>query len=292
MQSGGNLILITGGAGFIGSTLAEALLKDGNIVTTLDKLTSRRMQNISHLKKNPNFHLKSADMLDEKTLQKCVNHCDTVYHLSANADVRTGLDDPRKDFQQNITATHHLLEVMRKSPDCKRIVFTSSSTVYGSALITPTDEKYSPLYPISIYGASKLACEAMISGFCHMFDMSGVSARLANIIGPRSRRGVIYDFISKINADSSHLDVLGDGTQNKSYLYIDDCVNALMRIKNVDANYDVFNIGSDDQIKVFDIARIVAREMKMKSIDIRCKGSIDGTGWKGDVKEMLLDSAR
>ena len=189
-------------------------------------------------------------------------------------------------------ATYNVLEAMRNSKNCKKIVFTSSSTVYGEPDVIPTSEKYSPLIPISLYGATKLACEAMISGYCHMFNMLGVTVRLANIIGPTSTHGVTHDFVTKLYATPGYLEILGDGKQNKSYLYIDDCINALIHVATIERTFEIFNAGSNDRINVLDIANIVINEFSLDNVILRFTGGIDGRGWKGDVKDMLLDSSK
>jgi UDP-glucose 4-epimerase len=156
----------------------------------------------------------------------------------------------------------------------------------------PTSEKYSPLIPISLYGATKLAGEALIAGYCHMFNMTGVAMRLANVVGPRSSHGVIYDFITKLYANPEHLDILGDGKQSKSYLYIDDCINALLHVLKIERTFEIFNVGSNDKLSVLEIANTVTKELSLNNVNVTFTGGVDGRGWKGDVKEMLLDSSK
>lgn len=285
-------VLVTGGAGFIGSSLIEALLPRDIRVTVLDNFSTGLYEDIKKFEKSQNFRLVNGDVLDGTLLKKLLENADSVFHLSANPEVRIGITDTEIDYKQNINATYNLLNAMRQSSSCKKIIFTSSSTVYGEALKMPTGEEYAPLVPISLYGASKLACEAMISGFCHMFDMIGVVIRLANIVGPRSRHGVIYDFVKKLESDSSRLEILGDGKQNKSYLYIDDCVNSIFKLGNTNHRFDAYNIGSDDQIPVSEIGHIVINEMGVKNTEIIYTGGHSGAGWKGDVKDMILDCSK
>jgi UDP-glucose 4-epimerase len=327
--------LITGGAGFIGSSLAGALLlfKKNYHVTVIDNLSRGHLKNISNWLGSPRFEFVQGDLLDYSTsnpseqkasaLQKIVDNSDIIFHLAANPDVAIGTVNTHIDFQQNVQATYNLLEAIRKSqpvPDSenvirdhtrkkKMVIFASSSTVYGKANKRPTPENYSPLYPISLYGSTKLACEAIISGYCHMFDIYGIVARLANIIGPRNTHGVIYDFIKKLSVHPDFLYILGNGQQNKSYLYIDDCVNALILLselmqknsefiietqQNVDkrqeipgvkssageigsqndkksdlTQYDVFNIGSDDTITVMQIAKLVIDQLSLKNENVK-----------------------
>jgi UDP-glucose 4-epimerase len=213
-----------------------------------------------------------------------------VFHLAASPDVRTGVRDPRTDFEQNLVATRNLLEAMRMSESGKNLVFASTSTVYGEAKSIPTHEDYGPMMPVSLYGATKLGCEALIMAYCHLFDMRAVIYRFANIVGPRSRHGVIYDFIEKLRSDCRELEVLGDGTQSKSYMVVDDCVEAfLFGHPPASDRVEVFNIGSDDMVDVKTIARIVIEEMGLSDVKLRFAAGVEGRGWPGDVKEMQLE---
>jgi UDP-glucose 4-epimerase len=285
-------ILVTGGAGFIGSSLVNLLMQSKNKVIVFDNLYSGSYGNISNWSSNQNFKFIHADLLDQFLLRKSVNACDIVFHLAANSEVKVGATDTKIDYEQNVLTTYNVLEAMRNSKNCKKIVFASSSAVYGEPDVIPTSEKYSPLIPISLYGATKLACEAMISGYCHMFNMSGVVVRLANIIGPINTQGVTHDFVTKLYATPGCLEILGDGKQNKSYLYIDDCINALIHLATIERTYEIFNAGSNDRINVLDIANIVINELSLDNVILRFTGGIDGRGWKGDVKQMLLDSSK
>jgi len=289
-----NRVLVTGGIGFIGSSLVDRLLQSGNEVIVFDHFCKDREGNLSNWLTNPNFKFVCGDMLDLPSLVKAVDTCSTIFHLAANSDVRIGASDTKLDYEQNILATYNLLEAMKNSNNtqCKKIIFTSTSAVYGEAMIQPTSETYLALMPISLYGASKLACEAMISAYCHMFGMSGIVVRLANVIGARSTHGVIYDFMMKLSANPKYLEILGDGQQNKSYLYIDDCINALMCAGKIQKTLEVFNAGSDDRIKVLDIANIIIKELSLDNVNLKFTTGIEGRGWKGDIKEMLLDSSK
>jgi UDP-glucose 4-epimerase len=284
-------VLVTGGAGFIGSSLLEELVRLEDKIIVYDNLSTGSKENISGLLDSPNLTLIQGDVLDQSSLKKAVHNSDIVFHLAANTDVRIGSTDTKLDYEQNILATYNLLEAMKNSKSCKKIVFTSTSTIYGDAKIMPTSESYAPLKPISMYGGSKLACEAIISGYCHMFNLSGVVVRLANVVGPLSRHGVIYDFVSKLSANPKYLEVLGNGKQNKSYLYIDDSTNALLKAAKIEKTFEIVNAGSKDNIHVADIAKIVIRELCLEDVIIRYTGGIDGRGWNGDVKEMLIDTS-
>jgi UDP-glucose 4-epimerase len=289
-------IIVTGGAGFIGSSLVKELIKSKNEVVVFDNFSRGNESNISRWIGRSNFKLVKADMLDKFSLSENVSRCDVVFHLAANPEVRLGAIDTKIDYEQNLLATYNLLEAMKNSTSCKTIVFASSSTVYGEPNTIPTSETYSPLIPISLYGASKLACEALIAGYCKMFDISGIALRLANVIGPETTHGVIYDFITKLIGIPANLDILGDGTQDKSYLFIDDCIHALAiaeRLAAKNENYfDIFNVGSTNKISVLEIAKIVIKALSLQNVKVKIRGGIDGRGWKGDVKQMLLDCSK
>ena len=276
-------VLVTGGAGFIGSHLIDALV-DKNEIVCIDNFSSGKME---FIKQNlDKIELVKGDLLYRNDIKKAIKDIDIVFHLAANPDVRLGAIDTNIHFQQNIVATYNLLEEMRMA-GVKKIVFTSSSTVYGEASIIPTPENYGPLVPISLYGASKLAAEALITAYCHTFDMEAKIYRFANVVGPRSTHGVIYDFINKLRKNPKELEILGDGSQKKSYLYIDDCIDAMLFGLKSNKKVEIFNIGSEDWINVKKIAEIVSQEMNLNPKFI-FTGGVDGRGWKGDVKIMRL----
>jgi UDP-glucose 4-epimerase len=215
---------------------------------------------------------------------------DIVFHLAANPSVAVGETDTRVHLEQNALTTYNLLEAMRRA-GVRKIAFTSTSTVYGEAKIIPTPEDYGPLKPISLYGASKLACEAMISSYCHTFDMQAWIYRFANIVGERGNHGVIVDFIRKLRANPNELEILGSGAQRKSYLDVRDCVDAMIHcVEHADEQVNIYNIGSQDTIDVREIADIVVKTMGLDGVRYRFTGGIDGRGWKGDVKLMCLST--
>ena len=281
--------LVTGGAGFIGSHLIDELLKQGYEVSCLDNFSSGKKEFIE--KKLDEIALIKGDLLKKEDIKNAIDNCDIVFHLAANPDVRSGIENTKTHFDNNIIATYNLLEIMRKK-DVRKIVFTSSSTVYGEARIMPTPENYAPLIPISIYGASKLASEALIAAYCNTFDMKSVIYRFANVVGPRSTHGVIYDFIRKLRANQDELEILGDGKQKKSYLYINDCINAtLFGLNNARERMEIYNIGSEDWTDVKKIADIISNNMSLTP-SYKFTGGIGGRGWKGDVKLMRLDISK
>lgn len=276
---------MTGGAGFIGSHLVDALMNSGYNVTVIDNLSQGRIENISRWIRESRFKFIEGDVTDLETMIKAVKSSEAVFHLSANPEVRLG--DPVTHFKQNVYAMYVVLEAMRIN-NVKRLVFTSSSTVYGEATILPTPEDYSPLIPISIYGACKLASESLIIGYSKMFGMDSIILRLANVVGSRSRHGVIVDFMRKLYADQRKLEVLGDGEQTKSYIYIKDCIDAVLKsFENIEG-IQIYNVGSEDAINVKTIAKIVIDELGLENVEIIYKGGVDGRGWPGDVRKMLL----
>jgi len=279
--------LVTGGAGFIGSHLIDALLEKGHDVKCIDNFSSGKREFIEQ-SMDKGLELIEGDLLNRDDIKKALNGCDTVFHLAANPDVRLGVENTKVHLEQNIIATYNLLEEMREK-GIKKIAFTSSSTVYGEAEQIPTPESYGPLIPISLYGASKLAAEGLISAYCHTFDMQSVIYRFANVVGPRSTHGVTYDFINKLRKNPDVLEILGDGSQKKSYLYISDCIDAMLfGMEKSKSKVEIFNMGSEDWVDVKKIADIVSREMGL-SPEYKFTGGVDGgRGWKGDVKIMRL----
>lgn len=281
--------LVTGGAGFIGSHLIDALLERGYEVKCIDNFSSGRREFIE--KNIDKIELIEGDLLNPEDIKKAIKGCDIVFHLAANPDVRLGAVDTKIHFDNNILATYNLMEEMRKE-GVKKIAFTSSSTVYGEASIIPTPENYGPLIPISLYGASKLSAEALISSYSHTFDIEAIIYRFANVVGPRSTHGVIYDFIKKLRKNPEELEILGDGKQKKSYLYIDDCIDAMFfGIEHAKEKTEIYNIGSEDWTEVTEIADIVSEEMNLHP-EYRFTGGVGGRGWKGDVKIMRLDISK
>ncbi|MCQ8894385.1 MAG: NAD-dependent epimerase/dehydratase family protein [Methanolinea sp.] len=277
--------VVTGGAGFIGSHLVDALVARGEPVLVIDSLRTGSLENISSHLSEGRVRFIQGDLLGEGW-QESLRGAGRVWHLAADPDVRLGAVSPASQVQQNILATWHLLEAMRMS-GVSEIVFTSTSTVYGDAKVIPTPEEYAPLEPVSVYGATKLSCEALISAYCHSFGMRGWIFRFANIIGARSNHGVIWDFIQKLSADPRRLEILGDGRQSKSYLEVGACVDAMLYAVAHSADpVNVFNIGSEDWIDVRSIADLVVSAMKLSGVEYSFTGG--ERGWVGDVPRMQL----
>ena len=286
------LILVTGGAGFIGSHLVDALMSRHCRVRVVDNLSSGSLGNVDRWLNSSGFELVRGDLKDPETAARSVDHVDMVFHLAANPDVRSGETDPSVHFHENSLVTFYLLEAMRKSKTARSMVFASSSTIYGEATKVPTPEDYGPLLPISVYGASKLGCESFIASYCHTYGLKAALLRFANVVGLGSNHGVIVDFIRKLRKNPKELEILGDGNQNKSYLHIKDLISALFVIlDNVgqSGSVEAYNVGSLDQASVKRIAQIVAEEMHLEKPKFRFNNLLnDGRGWKGDVKIMQL----
>ena len=276
--------IVTGGAGFIGSHLVDLLLSRGDSVTVIDSMVAGRMMNLEH-NIGSLTAFRHADLLDDGW-QDLFAGADRVYHIAADPDVRGSARKSYEVYTNNVTATVRVLEAM-KEHNVPEIVFTSTSTVYGEADVIPTPETYAPMIPISVYGASKLACEAMISAYAATYGMKAWVYRFANIIGSRSTHGVIYDFIRKLQNDPAQLEILGDGRQSKSYLAVENCVAAMVYAPTVsDGTFNVFNIGSEDWVSVKQIAELIVEEMDLKNVSFHFTGG--DRGWVGDVPMMRL----
>jgi UDP-glucose 4-epimerase len=280
---------VTGGAGFIGSHLVDRLISDGYNVTVFDNLSSGNKEFFSHHVGNSCFLFIKADLLDKKVLEEEIKGHDVVFHIAANPDVRGGVDDPSM-AEKDMLATYNLLDAMRKS-DVKKIVFSSSSVIYGETPAIPLPEDYGPLLPISVYGAAKLASEGLISSFAHTFDMKGWMFRFANVVGVRGTHGVIVDFINKLKKNPCELEILGDGRQKKPYLYVTECVDGIMHgFMHADEQINVFNLGVDSATEVTHIGELVVDEMGLKNVDFKYTGG--KRGWKGDVPHFQFDISK
>jgi len=284
-----NSVLITGGAGFIGSHLAEKLIESGIKVKVLDNLVTGKKENLENCWNKKNFEFFQQDLGNLDTVD-FLDNVDIVFHLAADPEVRTGYDKPENSFNENIVNTFNLLQKIKHSK-VKKFMFASSSSVYGNANVLPTPENYSPLLPISHYGASKLACEALISSFCHNYDIDGMIIRPANVIGARGHHGLIWDLIHKLKKDQSKLEILGNGKQSKSFIHISDTIEGIFHIiNNTKEKIEIFNIGSEDSIEIINVAKIVCKNMHLENIVIHTKEKEEGgIGWKGDIKKAHLD---
>ena len=288
-----NSALITGGAGFIGSHLAEKLVGEGIETKILDNFATGRKDNLLGCMDKQNFSLFDLDLGKLGSQEDYLENVEVVFHMAADPEVRTGYDNPKNSFEQNIVNTFNLLQKIKHSK-VKKIVFASSSSVYGDAKILPTNEEYGPLCPISHYGASKLACEAIVSSFCYNYDIDGIILRPANVIGSRGRHGLIWDLVHKLKNDKNRLEVLGDGKQTKSFIHISDMIKGILQsMKKGENGVDIFNVGSEDGVEIINVAKIVCKNMKLPNIEIFTTGGIEnGRGWKGDIKIAHLDISK
>lgn len=277
--------VVTGGAGFIGSHLIDHLVRQGEEVVVIDSLAAATRNHIIRYIQSGAISFVQADLLSD-IWQEEFTGANRVYHLAADPDVRESALHPDNQLNNTIIATHRVLEAMR-THHVKEIVFTSTSTVYGDATVIPTPETYTPMEPVSVYGAAKLACEALISAYCHSFDMQSWIYRFANIVGSRSGHGVITDFIRKLKENPEQLTILGDGKQTKSYLEVTVCVSAMLfGVHHAEKKVNYLNIGSEDWIDVTTIADIIVHELGLSDVAYHYTGG--ARGWVGDVPKMQL----
>ncbi len=279
-------VFITGGAGFIGSNLTKNLLKKNHIVYVYDNFTSGKKEYLP--KPSQKLNIITGDTRDTNTLQKVMKGFDIVYHFAANSDVRKGSSDTSLDLEQNTLATHSVLEAMRVNK-IKTLVFPSSMTVYGNVHNQKVSESFGPCLPISLYAASKLANEGMISAYCNLYGIRAYIFRFANVIGMPSTHGVIHDLVNKLLKNSKKLEVLGNGLQEKPYVYIDDACSVVeFALRKCNEKINLFNVGPDDTISVRTIVKIILSEMKLKNV--QTSYAVTSYGWKGDVPRFKLDS--
>jgi UDP-glucose 4-epimerase len=280
-------ILVTGGAGFIGSHLVDHLIREGHQVKVYDNLSGGNRDFLNHHTKNKRFTFVKADLADQKTLRRESKNIDMVFHLAANSDISKGITDPSIDFRETSQNTFNLLQAMKEN-GIKKIFFTSGSGIYGDVGSTYTKENFGPLVPVSMYGATKLSAEAMIYAFSNFYDIQVWVLRPANIIGPRLTHGVVFDFIRRLKKNSKKLQILGDGKQSKSYLYVLDVINAIdLVVKKTKKKINIFNIASNSFITVNSIADIITKEMNINPKQSWTGGKI---GWKGDVAKVRINN--
>ena len=282
-------LLVTGCAGFIGSTLVDRLLASGHSVIGIDNFSTGQRRFLDHALSNPNFTLFQIDLLDLDALKKTFIGGEAVFHLSANADVRFGTDHPRKDLEQNTIATYNVLEAMRAN-GIKRIAFSSTGSVYGESPVVPTPENGPFPIQTSLYGASKAACEGLISAYCEGFGFQSWVFRFVSILGERYTHGHVFDFYQKLQADPTCLPVLGNGKQRKSYLYVQDCIDAiLLAMDKATEKVNIFNLGSDGYCEVNDSIGWICQEL---GVTPRLEYSGGDRGWIGDNPFIFLDTQK
>ena len=281
--------LVTGCAGFIGSSLTDRLLQEGHEVIGYDNLSTGLLSFLENAQQSSHFKLVQADLLDKSSVIAAMRDVDVVFHLAANADVRFGPKHPHKDLEQNTIATFNVLEAMRHH-HVKRIAFASTGSIYGEAIVFPTPEN-SP-FPIqtSLYGASKLAAEGLIQAYSEGFDFQSYIFRFVSILGERYTHGHVFDFYKQLLKDPTHLHVLGNGKQRKSYLYIQDCLDAIfVALQKAQEKINIFNLGTDEYCEVNDSIRWICEHLNL-SPKLRYTGG--ERGWIGDNPFIFLDCKR
>ena len=282
-------VFVTGGAGFIGSHLVNTILDTTNdAVTAFDNFSTGRRFHFGERVSDPRLSIVEADAKDQDSLIYAIRGHDIVYHFASNSDIARAQQEPSVDFLNGTLLTHNVLEAMRIT-GVKRIVFTSGSGVYGEVDSTPVAENYDRMIPVSTYGACKLACEALISAYSFMFDITGTVFRFANVVGPHQTHGVAYDFIRRLAQDPTQLKIFGDGTQSKPYVHVDDILRAFFLMEKTQVSgYDVFNVGTQDHITVREIADIVCERMGLNNVKYLFTGG--SRGWKADVPVYRLNT--
>ena len=282
-------VFVTGGAGFIGSNLVDRLLEVGHEVTAYDNFSTGQKTFLEHASGSPAFTLVEGDVLDIDRLTDAMARCDLVFHLAANADLRFGREHPRKDLDQNTIATFNVLEAMRAN-HVRRIAFSSTGSIYGEPEIFPTPENAPFPIQTSLYGASKLAGEGLIQAYCEGFEFQGYIFRFVSILGERYTHGHVFDFFKQLRADPDRLHVLGNGHQRKSYLYIQDCLDAmLLVIERAQGKINIFNLGTDEYCEVNDSIRWITEHLGVCPELSYAGGE---RGWIGDSPFIFLDCSK
>ena len=287
-------IFVTGAAGFIGSNLVDRLLADGKLVVGWDNFSTGQRKFIEGALRHKNFQLIEGDNLDLPTLTRAMAGCDTVFHLAANADVRFGLDHPARDLQQNTVATFNVLEAMRAN-GVKRIAFSSTGSVYGESAVIPTPEDAPFPVQTSLYAASKVSGEGMISSYCEGFKLEGYIFRFVSILGERYTHGHVFDFYKQLLEHPDRLKVLGDGSQRKSYLYVQDCVSAMLHVMNLGTarpakhGVQIYNLGNNEYVQVNDSIGFICSTLGLKP---KLEYTGGNQGWVGDNPFIFLDTRK
>jgi UDP-glucose 4-epimerase len=285
---------IVGGAGFIGSHFTDILLgKEGTeSVTIYDNLSSGREWHFEKHLGNPKFRFVKGDVKDFEKLKQAMDGSEVVIHLASNPDIARAATEPDIDFREGTYLTERVVEAMRLA-SAKRILYASGSGVYGDLGLIEANEDYGPLVPISTYGASKLAGEVLISSYCHMFDLTACVFRFGNVVGPRQTHGVGFDFVRSLKKDSSRLRILGDGSQSKSYIYVEDVVAAVLTAhEKTEQKFQTYNVATGDYITVKEIAELSVECMGLAVGKVTFEFTGGNRGWKGDVAVVRLNTDR
>jgi UDP-glucose 4-epimerase len=281
--------IVTGGCGFIASHVVDRLVGEGHEVTVIDNMTTGYIENVQQHLDSGKAKLLKFDLGDLNRTAEALKGTDAVFHLAANADVRHGLEDNFRDIERNLVVTYNVLEAMRRN-DVKKILFSSTAATYGEPDVFPTPETYHPRQT-SFYGASKIACEGLIESFCEAYGMQAWMYRFVSIQGERHPHGVTYDFVKKLKQNPKELEILGDGTARKSYLYIGDCVDGFFTgFQKAGAKTNLFNIGHTEFVNVRTVADYITDEMGLKKVKYNFTGG--ERGWIGDSPLVHLDTGR
>lgn len=284
--------MVIGGAGFIGSHVTKRLIVEESDaqIYVYDNFSSGKEEHLQEILDKNNLHIIQGDIKNLDLLTQALKEMDIVYSLASNPDISKAILQPDIDFWEGTYLINNVLEAMRKN-SVKNLIYASGSGVYGDVGATVTDEDFSPMLPSSTYGASKLACEALICSYCKMFDMNAGVFRFANVVGPNQTHGVGYDFLNKLAENPRQLEILGDGKQSKSYIYIDDIVSALRTVEEKAlVGYNYYNVATLDHITVTEIADITVKIMGLQDVEYCYTGG--DRGWKGDVPIVRLDSQK
>lgn len=290
----GTRYFIVGGAGFIGSHFVDRLLEDQGTekVSIYDNFSSGRYWHFAHHTGDPRLAVITGEVADLPALTAAMADHHTVIHLASNPDIARAAREPDIDFYAGTLLTQNVIEAMRRA-NVPKVLYASGSGVYGDLGLVEADEDFGPLVPISTYGASKLAGEAMIAAYCHMFGMSGRAFRFGNVVGARQTHGVGYDFLRRLVADGSRLQILGDGRQSKSYVHVSDIVSAVLHVgRTTDLIYQVYNVATLDYVTVLDIATMAIDVVGLEPQSVELSFSGGERGWKGDVPIVRLSSQR
>jgi UDP-glucose 4-epimerase len=284
-------VFISGGAGFIGSHLTRRLLANAEVakVVIYDNFSSGTRGHLQEVADNPRLRIVEGDLKDLARLTTTMAGCDTVFHLAANPDIAKAVTQPDIDFWEGTYLAQNVLEAIRVNR-VGRLLYTSGSGVYGENAPVAFAESHGPCRPISTYGASKLACEALIGAYCHMFGLTARAFRFANVVGPRQTHGVGFDFVHRLRQDPTRLRILGDGSQSKSYIYVEDILNAMFLANDrCTAAFDVFNVATDDYVTVREIADLAVEVTGLPRGSVRYEFTGGDRGWKGDVPIVRFD---
>lgn len=284
-------VFISGGAGFIGSHLTRRLLREPSVeqVVIFDNFSSGRRDYLAELEGDARLRIVEGDLKELPAIEAAIVGTDTVFHLAANPDIAKAVTQPDIDFWEGTYLLQNVLEAIRRQ-GVGKLLYMSGSGIYGEDATTAFGEDHGPCRPISTYGASKLACEALIGAYCHMFGLTARAFRFANVVGPRQTHGVGYDFVRRLRADPTCLRILGDGSQSKSYIHVDDILAAVMLVAaQAERGFDVFNVATDDYLSVAEIADLALEVMGLNPANVRYDFTGGDRGWKGDVPVVRFD---